>query len=500
MNDELLNRLRNVSNLPSLPAVALRVLELVRRDDVRIADVANVISSDSALSAKLLRTVNSSFYGLSKQVGTISHAATLLGLQSVKTLALGFSLVSIVQARPGEAFDFSRFWRQSLYTAVAARLLANRVAPKQREEAFVAGLLSDVGTLVMHRAIGREYDELLAASNGNQIELVRLSRERFDLDHAQVGAMLAEHWQLPPLLVEMIRQHHNLDDPAVKSRSLVEVVHVGVICAQVFAAGVNGLLQSARYELQSRFALDEGAILDLFAQIDARSQELAQTFDLRIETGRTIADIEEEARHMLVELTLQSQMQSRAAKQLNKELQLRANSDGLTKLANRARLNQFLSNAFTRCQIARQPLALLFLDLDRFKAVNDRYGHQGGDQVLTHLAKLLLSQIRLSDLAARYGGEEFAVVLPGLDADAAGRVAERIRQAVAAARVEFNGATIEVTASIGVAATSAVAVPGADAMTSAAELIKAADDCLYAAKADGRNCVRQSTPDLRAAG
>src|SRR3954453_18402070 len=151
MNDELLNRLRNVSNLPSLPAVALRVLELVRRDDVRIADVANVISSDSALSAKLLRTVNSSFYGLSKQVGTISHAATLLGLQSVKTLALGFSLVSIVQARPGEAFDFSRFWRQSLYTAVAARLLANRVAPKQREAAFVAGLLSDVGTLVMHR-------------------------------------------------------------------------------------------------------------------------------------------------------------------------------------------------------------------------------------------------------------------------------------------------------------------------------------------------------------
>src|SRR5205085_12436545 len=122
------------------------------------------------------------------------------------------------------------------------------------------------------------------------------------------------------------------------------------------------------------------------------------------------------------------------------------------------------------------------------------------DPWLPHLAKLLLSQIRQSDLAARYGGEEFAVVLPGLDADAAGRVAERIRQAVAAARVEFNGATIEVTASIGVAATSAVAVPGADAITSPAELIKAADDCLYAAKADGRNCVRQSTPDLRAAG
>jgi diguanylate cyclase (GGDEF)-like protein len=495
MNQQLLDRLRNVSSLPSLPAVALRVLELVRQDTTGVADVARVISGDPALAAKLLRTVNSSFYGLPMQVGTISHAATLLGLQSVKTLALGFSLASMIKPAKGESFDFDRFWRQSLYAAVAARSLAKYVRLKECEEAFVAGLLSDIGTVVMYRVLGREYEKLLEASNGDQTELVRLSREKFDLDHAQVGGMLAEHWKLPPLLVEPIRQHHNLADPHIKSKSLVEVVHVAVICAQVFASEVTGLLRVAKNELRSRFQLDETAIIKLFSQIDAQSKPLAAGLDVRIEGARNLAEIEEEAREILMQLTLSAQLQSQEVQRLNNELQQQANTDGLTGLANRARFSQFLQCAFVHSQSQHQPLSLLFLDLDHFKSINDRYGHQAGDEVLMRLAKLLQSQVRKTELVARYGGEEMVIVMPGAEEKLAMSVAQRIQKALASEQFSFYGQTIPLTVSIGVA----VNTPGSAAFESPEALVKAADESVYAAKAAGRNCVQIRSTTLRAA-
>lgn len=495
MNQQLLDRLRNVSSLPSLPGVALRVLELVRRDTTGVADVAKVISGDPALAAKLLRTVNSSFYGLPMQVGTISHAATLLGLQSVKTLALGFSLASMIKPTKGESFDFNRFWRQSLYAAIAARSLAKLVHLRECEEAFVAGLLSDIGTVVMYRVLGSDYEAVLENSKGDQTQLVHLCRQKFDLDHAQVGGMLAEHWKLPAVLVEPIRQHHNLDDPQIKSRSLVEVVHVAVICAQVFSAKVKGLLQHAKSELASRFQLDGPAISKLFVQIDSQSKPLADSLEVRIESGRTLSEIEDEAREMLMQLTLKAQFQSQEAQRLNGELLQQANTDGLTGLANRAHFSQFLQCAFVQSQTQQQPLALLFLDVDRFKSINDRYGHQAGDEVLMHLAKLLQSQVRKSDLVARYGGEEITIVMPGADEKLAMTIAQRIRKKVESEQFSFDRQIIPITVSIGVAANA----PPSTTFTSAEALVRAADESVYAAKSAGRNCVQISAASLCAA-
>lgn len=184
MNHLLLAKIKGNPQLPSLPAVAVRVLELAKQSNASVENVTKVISSDPALAAKVLKTVNSSFYGLPHQVSTISHALVLLGMQTVKTLALGFSLASGLNAGKSSRFDYVRFWRQSLFSAVAARTLAKVLGDREPEEAFLAGLLSDIGTLAMHRGLGAEYDVLLEACGGDQVELVRLSREKFDLDHA----------------------------------------------------------------------------------------------------------------------------------------------------------------------------------------------------------------------------------------------------------------------------------------------------------------------------
>jgi diguanylate cyclase (GGDEF)-like protein len=485
MNEQLLAKLKNVSLLPSLPAIAIKVLDLTRQPNVGVGDVAKVISNDAALSAKVLRTINSSFYALPTRVSTINHAASLLGLQSIKTLALGFSLVSTLNTDKSKGFDYNRFWRQSLTSAVASRLLAKRVTPRQAEEGFVAGLLSDIGTLVMHRALGADYDELLEKSRGNQIELVRLSREKFDLDHAHVGGMLAEHWKLPEILVEPIRQHHTLKDQNQPPQSLITIVHVSVLCAQVFAARVTGLYQTAEQQLEKRFKLSSAEIKQLFTEVHDRSAELAENFELRLEPGRSMDDVEDEAREMLMEISLKAQFETTEAHRMRQQLEQQATTDALTGLANRHRFDTFLEKQFRETAAQSRPLALLFLDVDKFKMINDTHGHQVGDVVLIRLAETIKSSVRGSDLAARYGGEEIAVVLPGADAKQAATIAEKLRKSISATPMKVQNIEVPVTVSIGIAANDR-----AQKFTAPDALINAADKAVYAAKHAGRNCTR----------
>src|SRR5271170_7546494 len=138
LNAQLVNRIRQCSNLPSLPAIAIQVLELAQKADVDIAEIARIISKDPALSGKILRTVNSSFYGRSQHVSTISHALVILGLQSVKTLVLGFSLVTTLRQSKAKGFKHLQYWRRSIFAATAARTIAVKMNIVQQEEAFLA--------------------------------------------------------------------------------------------------------------------------------------------------------------------------------------------------------------------------------------------------------------------------------------------------------------------------------------------------------------------------
>src|SRR5437870_11113602 len=120
MNDQLLQRIKQCPTLPSLPSIAVQVLDLAQKPDADIAEIARVISKDPALSSKILRTVNSSFYGRANTISTISHALVLLGLQSVKTLVLGFSLVGNLSKTKTKGFRHVDYWRRSVYAATAA--------------------------------------------------------------------------------------------------------------------------------------------------------------------------------------------------------------------------------------------------------------------------------------------------------------------------------------------------------------------------------------------
>src|SRR5688572_24166373 len=135
MNEQLVNRIRQCPSLPSLPSIAIQVLDLAQRPEADIAEIARVISKDPALATKILRTVNSSFYGRSQHVSTVSHALVILGLQSVKTLVLGFSLVSDLSKTKAKGVKHLEYWRRSIFAATAARTIAARLNIVQQEEA-----------------------------------------------------------------------------------------------------------------------------------------------------------------------------------------------------------------------------------------------------------------------------------------------------------------------------------------------------------------------------
>jgi len=179
--------------LPTLPVIAVKVLELTRREDVSVPEIGNLIMTDAALASKILKTVNSPFYGLTKQVSTVSGALVILGLQAAKTLALGFSLLNnLKKPEKGDtSFDCNEFWKRSLYSAVSSRVIAKKLSVVQQEEAFLAGLLGTMGVLVLHRIMPERFDALYLASKGDYHKLNEACRSALGVSPPEVSAYLA---------------------------------------------------------------------------------------------------------------------------------------------------------------------------------------------------------------------------------------------------------------------------------------------------------------------
>lgn len=309
MNYELEERIRRCETLPSLPAAAIRVLELSQQEDVSLDQLADAIQLDPALCSTVLRTINSSFYGLSQKVGNIRQAVVLLGIYTVKTLVLSFSLGNVVNSHEPKGFNRLAYWRRCIYSAAAARVLAGRVMPRHVEDCFVAALLMDLGTLILDQVLGQDYVAIYGRA-ATHSDLPAIESEALGVTHADAGAILARHWKLPPLLEIPMAAHHRPDSIQHDVlRKVTEIISLAGRCADVFnterPAECIAIVRSA---LRERYQITEPETDALLVEVGQKTAQLAPLFDVRL-NSTSYESILERASQRLLELSLGGQSQ-----------------------------------------------------------------------------------------------------------------------------------------------------------------------------------------------
>ncbi len=281
MNEALLNKILACPDLPTMPATAIEVLDLCRREKVPMAQLARTISRDPALAIKVLKTVNSAAYGLRNQVTTISHALVLLGINSVKSLALGFSLVGSLKDMGGVDYDPRPIWQRSLLSAISARSICLKTGNSNHEETFLAGLLQDMGILALIQTIGSPYVDLLKAVGDRQADLWAEERKYLRLDHAQVGEALAESWSLPPILTIPIRYHEEPQIATGEGQRTAYAVALGNKAAlPFFAKGKRPSLDDYLDTAADWFGLDSEAATQVLEMTAGAAPQMSALLEL----------------------------------------------------------------------------------------------------------------------------------------------------------------------------------------------------------------------------
>lgn len=482
-------------NLPTLPGVAMQVLELTRDPRVSIQKIADLVQNDPALTTKVLRTVNSSYYGLATPCPSISRAMSLLGLNTVKSIVLGFSLVESARGVGlDERFDLESYWRRSVYGAAGARAIAMTRRGVDPEEAFVGSLLQDIGMLAAFAALKNEYTDVLAKGPKDHEQILAHEQQHLGFDHAKIGKLLAEKWRLPEQIQECIAHHHNAERSSAQHRTLVQLVALGGMAASALQPRETPK-KAGQFIVTARnwFEIESSRSKELLEQTAKGAADLTKTLDLKTGEKPDLEQILGEANEQMASTQAEMQRETENLKQRNDELAKQSITDGLTGAFNRAHFDTTLRAQAAKCRAAKQPISVVFLDADKFKSVNDTHGHQAGDAVLMELTKRLRSVADRVGTLCRYGGEEFVLVLPQVGLDRAARVGEVLRQTIAKepfdlSKYELPGLQLKVTISVGVATSE----PGtATGDWTPEQLTQAADECVYAAKQGGRNCVRQ---------
>jgi len=208
-----LDRVRDyINSMPSLPTTVSKVLEICNNPKTSPSDLNRVISLDPVLMGRVLKLINSAYYSLSNQITSLVRAIIMLGINTVKNLALSTAVLDkFGKDKQFRALNMEGFWRHSLGVASCARLIARRrgVDPLKLEEYFAAGLLHDLGKIPLNNVFAQEYLATMSVSDREKIPLIIAERDNLDTDHAEVGGIIAEAWKLDRGISDAIRFHHN---------------------------------------------------------------------------------------------------------------------------------------------------------------------------------------------------------------------------------------------------------------------------------------------------
>ena len=255
-----------VERMPAFPRSVQRVIELTRDINVDAKDIVDVIEKDPVMTVKILRVINSAFYALPRKIASIQHAVVMLGINTVKNMALSFAAAGMLPARNDAGFDTEQYLLHSLATAGTARLVAQKLGDTDTPEAYIAGLLHAFGKILFARHMPEAFRAALDRAAEAQISLHQAEQDVLGVDHTVAGAMLAAKWQFPQELIDCIRDHHQ--PPPAGGLGRVLFIANQLVKAQDVGSAGNLLVEPLPTGLAGKLGDDYEAIAGSLTGLD----------------------------------------------------------------------------------------------------------------------------------------------------------------------------------------------------------------------------------------
>lgn len=444
-----------------------------------------VLAHCPVLAARVIGVANSAGSTAIHRMDTVERCVRHLGAKHARTIALTLAMQLLMQDMEIDEELVGALWGSASYKAVAARLVAEQAATDQVGIAYSAGLLQDIALPIL-LALDPGFFKSTLANNDGSRSWVELERERFGIDHAELGALLLQKWNAPTTLIEQVRRHHAPFD---------ETDNAWVTTLPAMMAGLLPHLSEKTTADQARLftAVHTRFLAEAFPKPDAFLAEARKRVKAMGKASGGTAKIGPEFLQQIVaEVTadtfaLVSQV-TRLDRQLSQQtgslasVQEEAVSDPLTGLLNRRGFDRFGQQVLAEAARAGLPCGCVMVDLDDFKPINDTLGHDAGDKILQVAAKLLSNHVESGDLVARMGGDEFAILFVGAPQGDTRAAIQRIHAAC-------NGREFAVTP--GKKATLRMSigglfVPRVSSKLTIQVLLDAADQLMYRCKQNGK--------------
>jgi diguanylate cyclase (GGDEF)-like protein len=496
---------RGHTSLPSIPQVAVRLLEIYSESDFSVDQIVEIIETDPAITARVLKFANSAFFG-GGWIDSLQRSVLWLGQHTLTCMVLGFSLALNAQ-KPGKyARLYREYWLQSVIQAIAMQLLMQRTHPALGDAAFSAGLLLDIGRLAL---LDQEPEQCVAineAARLQQCPLRVIESATLEATHASLGAEMLESWGFPDQLVTLARCH-DLDLDEVLS-SLEEDGGEELAVANVasalgdFMVGLNPVrsLEKVQVLCNRELGLTNSEIDAYWDAVRSRLSETSEMLATDLSQLPPPGELLAAAREQLVAISLQSGGNGQASAKCEsqppstldsaqmrvQELERRTCIDNLTGVYSRDYFQQRLLQRLQSGVGPKLPNIVLLLELDDVRRITESCGQDAGDAVLRTVASVLRDNLRQRDVVARYDREQFALLLQCADELGVHKVVQRLRTKVSQAAVPFGREELRVTLRIGGAIHDTQVV---DEKDGCARMLALADQALYEAKRAGGNAV-----------
>ena len=399
-------------------------------------------------------------------------------------MALSFNLIKTFQSNKYELIDYKRFWKTSLIGATATKLLAEKLEPDHADDAFILGLLQDIGILILSYCMPKHYSLVLNEVGKNANIYPQAETQIIGINHQEIGEYLVKSWDLPNTFYLPIGYHHFPDKlPSAQSSvlKLTRILHLSSLFIGMLSDNNRAMdLWTLKKTVNDFGFSNEINVIEIWDNICKQIQQIFPLFDLVVGKDEYLQIIEN-ARAELSKLSVEminNYVQQSKEMEILKQQVIR---DSMTQLYNHHHFRQLLQSELARAERYKRPLSLIFCDIDLFKSINDTFGHLAGDRVIKALASKFKMETRESDHVARYGGEEFAIILTETTIEDAKMIAERLRSEIESMVITFGDKSILTTLSFGIAGLTGNKKASID------ELISRADKALYRAKEKGRN-------------